>query len=69
MVEQARNVALLFGQEAVRPKYLPRDHDGKFVRPLRVSPSHSRLSSDLRPFPARMPAVRYNPCPPRRGTR
>jgi putative transposase len=31
MMQQARNVALLFEQERVPPTHLLRDHDGKFV--------------------------------------
>ena len=32
MVQQARNMALIFDQEPVKPKYLLRDRDSKFVR-------------------------------------
>lgn len=32
MVQQARNMAMIFDQEPVKPKYLLRDRDGKFVR-------------------------------------
>jgi hypothetical protein len=32
MVQQARNMALIFDQEPVKPKYLLRDRDRKFVQ-------------------------------------
>src|SRR5262249_24495676 len=32
MVQQARNMALIFDQEPVKPKYLLRDRDSKFVQ-------------------------------------
>jgi hypothetical protein len=32
MVQQARNIAMIFDDEAVKPKYLLRDRDSKFVK-------------------------------------
>ncbi len=32
MVQQARNMAMIFDQESVKPKYLLRDRDSKFVK-------------------------------------
>lgn len=32
MIQQARNVAMIFDEEPVKPKYLLRDRDSKFVR-------------------------------------
>lgn len=32
MMQQARNMAMIFDQESVKPKYLLRDHDSKFVK-------------------------------------